>query len=263
MTESVRFDRAAEYYDRTRAADPRAMAEVLEQLRAESVGRGRCLEIGVGTGILALALAERGIPMVGVDLSAPMLSKLLDKAGGRAPFPLTLADATSLPFEDGSFGVALGRWVLHLIPGWEQVVDELVRVVRPGGVVLLNLGGFRRIWSIVDRFLDAAGGIPFAVGLDPREPEQLDTAFARHGAEVRLLPPIPSRDETTIGEFLEEMRTGLHSWTWRVPDEVREQAVPAVRAWAEHEFGSLDEPVEPEVDIGWRAYDLPRPDGIL
>ena len=260
MTEqprSVAFDQAVEYYDRTRAIPPEALQATVDRLAAELDGRGSCLEIGAGTGILALALHERGVPMAGVDLSAPMLAKLVEKAGGTPPFPLVVGDVRTLPFADAAFGAALARWVFHLVPGWETAVDELARVVRPGGTVLVNLGDFRDTWQIVDRFVTAAGGVPFSVGLDPRRPEDLDAAFARHGATMRMLPPIPSRDDTTVGEFLEEMANGQHSWTWRVPVEVRERIIPEIRAWAEERFGSLEAPLERDLVIVWRAYDVP------
>jgi ubiquinone/menaquinone biosynthesis C-methylase UbiE len=113
---SVRFDRAVEYYDRTRRISEEASHRQTEVLAAELAGRGRCLEIGVGTGLVAIPLAAAGAPLVGLDLSAPMLAKLVQNAGGSRPFPLVVGDATSLPFRGGSFGAALVRHVLHLIP---------------------------------------------------------------------------------------------------------------------------------------------------
>jgi SAM-dependent methyltransferase len=254
---SVAFDRAAEFYDRTRALSPEAERATVELLGSELAGRGRCLEVGVGTGLIALPLHEAGVPMVGLDLSRPMLAKLVEKAGGRIPFPLVLADATRIPFAHDAFGAGVLRWVFHLIPEWRHVVEELVRVVGPGGAFFVNLGGFKDTWAIVDRFLEAAGGVPFAVGLDPRDPAVLDGEFQRHGARVRLLPSIRTRDDTTVGRFLEEMDTGMHSWTWRVPEDVRRRIGPELRAWAVQHFGSLERPVEPDLEILWRAYDLP------
>ncbi len=256
-TDSVRFDRAAEFYDRSRAIPAEALRRTIELLASELHGRGACLEIGIGTGILALELRAAGVAMTGVDLSAPMVDKLVEKAGGVPPFPLVLGDATTLPFRAHAFGGGLARWVFHLIPGWERAVEELARVVRPRGTVLVNLGDFHRTWEIVDRFLSAAGGVPFAVGLDPRDPSALDRTFERHGARTRILEPIPSYDETTVGEFLNEIEAGRHSWTWRVPDDVRRGLLPELRTWAMGRFGSLDEPIEPEHRILWRAYDLP------
>jgi hypothetical protein len=84
--ESVRFDRAAEFYDETRAHSEDLALATTELLASELRGRGRILEIGVGTGLIALPLDRVGIPMGGLDLSAPMVGKLVEKAGGRPPF---------------------------------------------------------------------------------------------------------------------------------------------------------------------------------
>ncbi|HEX9376355.1 MAG TPA: class I SAM-dependent methyltransferase [Actinomycetota bacterium] len=254
---SIRFDRAAEFYDRTRALSSEAERATVELLRSELTGRGRCLEVGVGTGLISLPLHRAGVPMVGLDLSGPMLAKLVEKAGGAIPFSLILADATRMPFRDGAFGSAVVRWVFHLVPEWQRLVEELDRVIGPGGTALVSLGGFNDTWGIVDRFLELAGGVPFAVGLDPRDPAALDREFERHGARARLLPPIATHDDTTVGQFLNEMDAGMHSWTWRVPDDVRHRVGPELRTWAAARFGSLERPVEPDLQILWRAYDLP------
>ncbi len=81
---SVSFDRAAEYYDRTRALPPELAARQTEMLAGALAGRSRVLEIGVGTGRIALPLWQSGVPVVGLDLSAPMLHRLRLNAAGPA-----------------------------------------------------------------------------------------------------------------------------------------------------------------------------------
>ena len=257
MSGSVRFDRAVEYYDRTRAMSDEATRLQTALLVEELRGRGRCLEIGVGTGIVALPLAAAGIPLVGLDLSRPMLSRLVEKAGGGLPFPLVVGDATDLPFPDGRFGAALVRHVLHLIPGWERAVEELVRVVGRGGTVLVATGDIPIAWrEVTARFVSDVGRESFARGLDLREVGRLDEAFAAHGAGPRALPAIPERMSTSLETFLEQMGEGLHSWTWDVPEDERRAVAEGVRRWALERFGTLDPPGSRDVAIEWRAYDL-------
>lgn len=253
---SVGFDRAAEEYDRTRSLPEPTMRQVVEVLVQELGGR-RTLEIGVGTGRIGLALHERGVELVGVDLSAAMLAKLVAKAGGRAPFPLARADAVALPFRTDTFDAALAAHVLHLIPPWGQAVAELVRVVRPGGVVLVDAGGWGAGWieEVNDRFALEAGlerGFP---GMN--EPEELEEAMAARGARLRRLAPVIEERELAIASYLEWMERGVFSFTWRVSDERRVGAAAAVRSWAQDRFDRLEEPRIERREIVWRAFDLP------
>ena len=86
--ESVNFDRAAGFYDATRALPATAMAQLTGLLAAELAGRQPCVEIGVGTGRFALPLRAAGIAMAGTDISGAMLRRLAANAGGGSPFPL-------------------------------------------------------------------------------------------------------------------------------------------------------------------------------
>jgi ubiquinone/menaquinone biosynthesis C-methylase UbiE len=254
----MRFDRAAEYYDRTRRLSEDASREMTTLLANELGGRGRTLEIGVGTGLVALPLAASGVPLVGLDLSAPMLAKLVEKAGGRAPFPLVVADATSLPFADDRFGGAVVRHVLHLVPAWRQVVAELVRVVAPTGRVLVSSGQVPEPWhELTDSFMERVGRPSFADALDSWETGAIARAFGAHGAEARQLPRITERVAQTMGEFLEQMAAGMLSCTWEVEEEKRREAVAELRAWALERWGSLDPPGGRDVAIEWLAFDLP------
>jgi len=253
----MRFDRAVEYYDRTRGLSEDASREMTALLASELRDRGRTLEIGVGTGLVALPLAAAGVPLVGLDLSAPMLAKLVEKAGGRAPFPLLVGDATTLPFADHRFGAAVVRHVLHLVPAWRRVVAELVRVAATGGLVLVSSGQVPDPWrELTERFIERVGRPSFADAFDAWESGAIQRAFREHGARSRPLPTITERVGQTLEEFLEQMEAGLHSWTWEVDDEVRRDAVSEVRAWALERWGSLDPPGARDVAIEWFAFDL-------
>lgn len=254
---SINFDRAVGYYDRSRMMTLEAEAQVVALLAEELAGRGRCLEIGIGTGRIALPLADAGIPMAGVDISSGMVSLLVAKAGGIVPFPLALADATALPFPADSFDAGLGSHVFHLIPPWRQALSELVRVVRPGGVILVSLrgGSHEAFKDIGERFAAEAGFSREAVGV--RGTEELDEAFLAAGARVRPLPPVMERTQVLPEEVIGRFERGEFSYTWDIPDDVRAEAADRIRAWARQEYGALDKPIATERAIGWRAYDLP------
>jgi SAM-dependent methyltransferase len=254
---SVAFDRAAEFYDESRAISEDAMAQTIARLSKELAGRGRCLEVGVGTGLVALPLHEAGIPLAGIDLSAPMLGRLIHKAGGTPPFPLVRGDATRMPFRDDVFGGAYLRWVLHLIPEWRAALAEMARVVKPRGVVLVSIGGNGSVGSeIQKRFSEHTGVSTDPVGLNWGDTDALDAAMAELGASMRGLEPLHEEHEEALGGFLDEIEANRYSWTWRVDEQVRLDAVRDLRSWAAERFGPLDVPRRETLTTVWRAYDL-------
>jgi ubiquinone/menaquinone biosynthesis C-methylase UbiE len=111
---------------------------VREQLRSFVAPSGdeRALDIGTGAGTLALALAPLVREVVGVDI----VEELLERARAQAPANVMFVegDATSLPFEQGSFDLVCTRRTLHHIARPERVVAELTRMTARGGHVFVD-----------------------------------------------------------------------------------------------------------------------------
>lgn len=256
---SVSFDPAAAYYDATRGRSPEAALTETAVLTEALRNRGRVLEIGVGTGQVAIGVHTAGISMVGLDLSSAMLSVLVDKAGGRLPFPLVNGDATALPFVDDALGAALFRWVLHLVPHWRDAVAELVRVVRPGGLVLASLGGSGGgVRSEIQyRFAKVAGVDRRPAGLDWEDLDGLDAEFRRYGAEIGELDSFDDRERESVKEYLDNLAENRYSWTWPATEEARRSAAAEVEAWAKAEYGPLDALPMGTYTVRWRTYRLP------
>jgi SAM-dependent methyltransferase len=252
---SIPFERALEHYDRTRSLPPEAMEAVLRLLADELADHQPCLEIGVGTGRMALALDGRGVKMAGVDLSSMMLGELRRKADGRSPFPIAIADAVRVPFADASFGAALAVHVLHLIPAWRETLAELARVVRRPGVVLVDTGGSGTGWpELEERFCQEAGISSGGVGL--QRCDDVDGLMASLGATVRKPEPIEANQTTTIAERIDWLESGVFSFTWQADEETRRAAAERCRAWAAQRFGPLDRPTTLSGQVVFRGYDL-------
>ncbi|HEY0534738.1 MAG TPA: class I SAM-dependent methyltransferase [Actinoplanes sp.] len=92
------------------------------------------LDVACGTGIVT-ALLSSGRSVLGVDRSAGMLSVAATRLRGR----VLLGDATRLPLASGSVGTVLMVWLLHLLPASEPALEEAVRVLRPGGLVITTV----------------------------------------------------------------------------------------------------------------------------
>jgi ubiquinone/menaquinone biosynthesis C-methylase UbiE len=100
------------------------------RLALDGVRPTRVLDVGTGTGVAALALADwfPSAEVVGVDLSPAMLAEA-ERKGGRVRFEV--ADASRLPFPDGSFDLVV---LMNAVPFF----DELARVVAPGGAAAFS-----------------------------------------------------------------------------------------------------------------------------
>jgi ubiquinone/menaquinone biosynthesis C-methylase UbiE len=254
--ENAVFDGIADSYDETRSLSPDVTEAVARVLEPELEGRGRCLEIGVGTGRIALPLHARGIPVAGIDLSARMIGRLVEKAGGGPPFPLALADALRLPFRESTFGAGVIAHVLHLIPAWNDALRELVRVVEPGGVILVDVARWdlRLMQDVQERFASEAGISPRFPGTT--EESEIEEAMRGLGASVRRLPAIPAPQLATIEEHIGRMERGIYSFCAGLGPGARRIAAGATRRWAQERFGRLDEPREIGTQIVWLAFDL-------
>jgi phosphatidylethanolamine/phosphatidyl-N-methylethanolamine N-methyltransferase len=100
---------------------------------------GRILEVGVGTGI-SLPQYKSGHQLVGIDLSPDMLvraEKRIARRGLGNVEDLHQMDAANLRFREASFDSAVAMFVMTVVPNPARVLAEIVRVVRPGGHVIL------------------------------------------------------------------------------------------------------------------------------
>jgi SAM-dependent methyltransferase len=264
VTDSVNFDRAADFYDETRHVGDQALSDSIDHIAASLSGAGIVLEIGVGTGVLAVPLAERGLDVVGVDVSPAMLTKLRDKSKNGRPH-VTLADARRLPFADGTFGGAYLRHVLHLVPGWPTAVSELCRVVRPGGVVLFGdvprTERWLEFWDAIEPIV-GTGADPVGLDMDRDGHQALDDAFRAAGADVEDVTPFTYPGHDSWAEVIDEMQRRTPSWTWRVPDDRIDEAVRVGREWVLERFGTLDVPTAETFEIAWYRYRVTEPGAL-
>lgn len=148
---------------------------------AASRDGGLVLDVGVGTG-LELPMFTRKTRLVGVDLSEPMLQRARDrvKAEGLSNVEgLVKMDAMNLAFPDASFDCAVAPYVLTVVPDPHATLDELARVVKPGGeIVLVN-----------------------HIGAETGPIAAIEAFMGRHAARLGWRPEFPWR---IIGDWIEK-----------------------------------------------------------
>lgn len=254
MSSSIVFDRAADFYDETRGFPPGEVqhAAALMARIGGLTPASRVIEVGVGTGRIALPLAPYVRAIVGVDLSRPMMERLRAKRAGEAVYPLE-GDATRLPCAASVFDAAVAVHVFHLIAGWQEALRELARALRPEGVLLhgWNQRGdaFGPLWeawhAVVPPDRRRRPGIRW---------EQQETFLAGQG--WRLLREDAHRyaDFQTPQTFMDRLQRRSSSSTWDLSDADVARGLAAVRQAAVTHFGDPARPVELEAAFHVQAY---------
>ncbi|HEU5374548.1 MAG TPA: methyltransferase domain-containing protein [Ktedonobacteraceae bacterium] len=272
---SISFDPVAHAYDRSRGYPPDVAQQValaMEQT-ASATEQTAFIEVGVGTGRIALPLASLGHNYTGVDISEKMLAQLEQKLlaqnweeyeqpwGSRADetapgsyhvrrfthvdptaaLRLVTSDITTLPFADSSFDVAVAVHIFHLVEGWQQAVREVLRVLRPGGLLLHCWDEHdNTLLDIVSKtwidFVTELGGNASRVG--PESPRIVSAWLREQGFPVEELSI--ARWETTLTPrlALERITSRLWSRTWLLPDEIFAASVQRLTAWVFDHFGA-------------------------
>jgi ubiquinone/menaquinone biosynthesis C-methylase UbiE len=100
----------------------------------------KALEIGAGTGFFSLNLRQAGVlHEVHVTDISPGMVEAAERNAERLGFAIEgrTADAERLPYEDGTFDIVVGHAVIHHLPDVEQAFREMLRVLKPGGRVVI------------------------------------------------------------------------------------------------------------------------------
>jgi SAM-dependent methyltransferase len=139
---AAEFDRIAEVYDETRRAlDDDALGGIEEMLKEH--GCRSVLEVGVGTGRVAVPLIGAGYEASGMDVSRGMM----ERARAKGVANLFLADGMRAPFRDGSFDAVMLVHVIHVLEDPLSVLREGARVARSGVFALVRMRPDRSLLS--------------------------------------------------------------------------------------------------------------------
>jgi ubiquinone/menaquinone biosynthesis C-methylase UbiE len=213
---------------------------------------GAVLDVGCGTGSLTLEIAAHRIAgsIDALDYESEFVEALNTRKGAGS-INVRQGDAMALPYESARFDMALSLLVLHFVPDPARTISEMVRVVKPGGIVAAavwdTFGGMpsrRMFWDTVAAIHPPAEQRRSGLLIRPMtRPNELQTAFQRAGL-------------ASVAATLLTIRMDFESFEdfW----------IPAVFGQGTHsEFlAGLPEPTQREIESGVRAaYLAGLPDG--
>ncbi|HZS91946.1 MAG TPA: methyltransferase domain-containing protein [Chloroflexota bacterium] len=252
MAASISFDRAADYYDRTRGYPPGVAERVGQALltAADATPSTRILELGVGTGRIALPIIKAGYTFTGIDLSARMLERLRaavrDLPGADQRTTLIEGDITDLPFPDASFDAVISVHVLHLVSDRARAIGESVRVLaRPGTLLngrdsVVGAGARPEVLEVGKAWHDLLRDLGWPVPQDRGLQAAQTTVdeWRRLGAEVDQIIGAEWEKPLSPAAEIEAVEQRLWAYTWDIPDATYGEAVRRLRAWAEQRYGA-------------------------
>lgn len=244
------FDRVADVYDETRGLPAQVAADVADGLAtimrriAESP---RLVEVGIGTGRMAVPLAERGVRVTGLDVSSAMLAKLRAK---RRDIDVMLAEASRPPLRDASFDAALFAHILHLVPDAAATIRATLPLVRAGGVVIEARDDYRQTIreeaeQLIQRVVSEVTGLALDArgGAYQRSAELVEEILLDHGARIEQRTLAAWESTTTGSRMLERLRRKDFSSSWRIPNDALPAIIDVVTPKMEALLGGLDREV--------------------
>jgi SAM-dependent methyltransferase len=210
---------------------------------AEFPDAGDLVDVGCGTGSLALAMARRwpGRRIVGIDVAEPYIAYARARAAGLMP-EFHVGDIGALSSPDAAYAGATAQLVLNFVPDADRALGEMCRVTRPGGVVVGAVWDFRGGLVYQRLFWDTAAGVDSAAGVARDRlfsgalalPDGLHGLFTRAGlAAVERASLTIRMDYADFDDYWQPLLGGqgpVGSYAAGLPPDRRAQVEAAVHA---------------------------------
>lgn len=249
MNTSQSFDRAAGIYDQTRPLPEPTGTLGIQAILDITGPEALILDAGTGTGRISIPLIERGVRLVGCDLSRKMLTRLQEKFSSA---PLARADIAYLPLSTHYFDALLTVHVMHLVGPWREALREFRRVLKPSGAYLnirtyepVGISVREQIRAFWRSWVTARGGYVQLPGVQNRA--EFLHELRGMGANIMEVEVVRYTHTYTLQEELERYQNRVYSDMWNIPDGIYEASLQELRARLARDYDRLDGTVEDEV----------------
>lgn len=260
MSQFNYYDNIAAIYDQTRWMSESVAEEVagyiLELVHANP--DTSFLEPGVGTGLNVFPLVKRGYSVTGIDISQEMLDQFRHKLKGNPPnLTLIQADASQLPLPDARFDVVLTVHMVHTVSHWQKFLDEIERVLKPGGFYLnaqwITPPARMEFEHYFKAFLAKVTHTPTS---SPSQEINVENYFGKKGYRTNYTVAKKWLVSNTVEELLGFLQARAYGLCWRSSDEQFELALKEFKAFCLGHYGSLKTEISSEAQFEIWAYQL-------
>jgi len=250
------FDCIASVYDDTRIFDQACFNAALDYIvsRFPPLKYPAIFEPGIGTGRIAIPLAERGYKVTGADISAEMLKILADKLAHQPSLPVKFIkqDITSLPYPDASFDIGIAVHIFHLIPAWQKAIDEIYRVLKPNAPLILMFTGVgNEDRAISQRYNDLCSEYGYTIkhiGISAKT--ELPVYLTGLGRRIEKIGGLWQwRQHVHVDRFVADTRARKYSDARLAPDAIHFKAMDTLEAELKQKYGSLAVETETPTEI--------------
>jgi ubiquinone/menaquinone biosynthesis C-methylase UbiE len=217
------FDRIADSYDATRGGEARGRW-LAKDLHPFFAGPEPLLEIGIGTGAIALGLSELGHTVMGIDIGIEMAKRARERIGSR----VAQGDAECLPIRSASVDRAYSVWLMHLVDV-ATVFREVARILRPGGCFIVSQGQDRDLTPVEEIEREMFSALRASEGVSERSTHLVTHAEAAGLSLRQELTGSPTSYGVTPEKAAQRLEQRSRSALWDLDDERWEAiVVPAI-----------------------------------
>jgi len=249
---SLSFNGLADLYDETRSFDNHCLESALTYISTTFPidTFSTLFEPGIGNGRIAIPLAQLGYRVVGVDISDEMLSVLgrrLKQNVPKLPIIFQKADITQLPFINSAFDIAIIAHVFYFIQDWKKAVNEILRVIRKNGsIILLHTGTGSEIPFLNDRYKELSASLNSPIPtMGVKGTKEVIDYFCSLGCKAEW---IRDRWQWTsriqLGKALDYIKYRAYSFTTFTSDDIHMEVIKMLEAELNTKYNSLDRIIE-------------------
>ncbi len=248
----VDFGHVAEEYETTRGVPSAFMKELVEDIigTTELSENKIVLDIGSGTGRFTRELIERGISVVGIDISKKMLdvARVQRLVNDYTKPHFIISDAVALPFPNAIFNAYLAIHLFHLIPDWQQVLSEGLRVLRSDGFLITGFvdSPFHasRLFTMYNKRRSELGFPPMLLGAHTSE---VIEELQERGAILEI-HEFSTKIRIKFQDTLDCLERRVFSSMWHnLPGVVHRQLMTELKDYTTSQFRSPDDEEELEI----------------